>query len=115
MWSELQMWTCISPREINYQLEGAEQEQAIVERASGEFTKSLKCLIKEYRSTIETKLNKICDGILGLFELHVVPSAESKIFYLKMKGDYFRYLAMFKTGSDRKEAAESTLLAYKSA
>ncbi|GKG15419.1 14-3-3-like protein, partial [Tanacetum coccineum] len=46
--------------------------------------------------------------------LHVVPSAESKIFYLKMKGDYFRYLAMFKTRSDRKEAAESTLLAYKS-
>ncbi|GJY36294.1 14-3-3-like protein [Tanacetum coccineum] len=32
-----------------------------------------------------------------------------------MKGDYFRYLAEFKTGSDRKEAAESTLLAYKSA
>ncbi|GJV33774.1 14-3-3-like protein, partial [Tanacetum coccineum] len=89
---------------------GAEQEQVVVERASGEFTKSLKCLIKEYRSTIETKLNKICDGILGLFELHVVPSAESKIFYLKMNGDYFRYLAMFKTGSDRKEAAESTLI-----
>ncbi|KAJ0680305.1 putative 14-3-3 protein [Helianthus annuus] len=32
-----------------------------------------------------------------------------------MKGDYFGYLAEFKTGVDRKEAAESTLLAYKSA
>ncbi|CAI9282616.1 unnamed protein product [Lactuca saligna] len=75
-------------------------------------------LIKEYRSTIEIELSKICDGILGLLESHLVPSAssaESKIFYLKMKGDYFRYLAEFKTGAERKEAAESTLLAYKSA
>ncbi|KAJ0507515.1 putative 14-3-3 protein [Helianthus annuus] len=75
-------------------------------------------LIKDYRATIETELSKICDGILALLDSHLVPSAstaESKIFYLKMKGDYFRYLAEFKTGADRKEAAESTLLAYKSA
>jgi hypothetical protein len=32
-----------------------------------------------------------------------------------MKGDYHRYLAEFKTSSDRKEAAEHTLLAYKAA
>jgi hypothetical protein len=32
-----------------------------------------------------------------------------------MKGDYHRYLAEFKTNGDRKEAAESTLMAYKAA
>lgn len=37
------------------------------------------------------------------------------MFYLKMKGDYHRYLAEFKTGVDRKEAAEHTLFAYKAA
>jgi 14-3-3 protein epsilon len=75
-------------------------------------------IIKEYRGKIEAELSKICDGILNLLESHLVPSAssaESKVFYLKMKGDYHRYLAEFKTGAERKEAAESTLLAYKSA
>merc|ERR1712060_737489 len=42
-------------------------------------------------------------------------SGESKVFYLKMKGDYHRYLAEFKIEQDRKEAAESTLHAYRSA
>ncbi|XP_040952535.1 14-3-3-like protein E isoform X2 [Gossypium hirsutum] len=75
-------------------------------------------IIKEYRGKIEAELSKICDGILSLLESHLIPSAstaESKVFYLKMKGDYHRYLAEFKTGVERKEAAESTLLAYKSA
>lgn len=75
-------------------------------------------IIKEYRGKIEAELSKICEGILKLLETHLIPSAssgESKVFYLKMKGDYYRYLAEFKTGAERKEAAESTLLAYKSA
>ncbi|PIN02003.1 Multifunctional chaperone (14-3-3 family) [Handroanthus impetiginosus] len=75
-------------------------------------------IIKEYRGKIEAELSKICDGILKLLETHLIPSAasaESKVFYLKMKGDYYRYLAEFKTGADRKEAAENTLVAYKAA
>ncbi|KAI4387865.1 hypothetical protein MLD38_000256 [Melastoma candidum] len=74
--------------------------------------------IKEYRAKIEAELSKICDGILSLLESHLVPSAssaESKVFYLKMKGDYHRYLAEFQSGAERKEAAESTLMAYKAA
>ncbi|PPD67628.1 hypothetical protein GOBAR_DD35493 [Gossypium barbadense] len=53
-----------------------------------------------------------------LLDSRLIPSAaakDSKVFYLKMKGDYHRYLAEFKTGAERKEAAESTLTAYKSA
>ncbi|ONI18786.1 hypothetical protein PRUPE_3G239000 [Prunus persica] len=63
-------------------------------------------IIKEYRSKIETELSKICDGILNLLESHLIPSASSA---------ESKYLAEFKTGGERKEAAESTLLAYKSA
>ncbi|KAD6119521.1 hypothetical protein E3N88_10792 [Mikania micrantha] len=75
-------------------------------------------LIKGYRSKIEGELTRICDGVLKLLDSRLVPSAssgDSKVFYLKMKGDYHRYLAEFKTGDDRKQAADGTLNAYKSA
>ncbi|KAG1366543.1 14-3-3 protein 6 [Cocos nucifera] len=74
--------------------------------------------IRDYRARIEAELTKICDGILNLLDSRLVLSAaavDSKVFYLKMKGDYYRYLAEFKTGSERKDAAESTLNAYKAA
>ncbi|KAJ6335495.1 hypothetical protein OIU78_012178 [Salix suchowensis] len=75
-------------------------------------------VIRDYRAKIETELSSICDGILKLLDSRLIPAAsagDSKVFYLKMKGDYHRYLAEFKTGAERKEAAESTLTAYKSA
>lgn len=75
-------------------------------------------LVKEYRSKVEAELSDVCAGILALLDSHLVPSAtgsESKVFYLKMKGDYFRYLAEFKVGDERKSSAEETMLAYKSA
>jgi len=74
--------------------------------------------IRSYRKTVEKELSDICQSILELLDEHLLPTAstgEGKVFYLKMKGDYHRYLAEFKTGSDRKEAAEHTLLAYKAA
>eukprot|EP00955_Chlamydomonas_euryale_P048241 353919-Chlamydomonas_euryale.AAC.5 len=67
---------------------------------------------------VENELSDICASILSLLDEHLVPTAstgESKVFYLKMKGDYHRYLAEFKTSADRKEAAEHTMLAYKAA
>ena len=67
---------------------------------------------------VEKELQDICLSILDLLDNHMIPSAssgESKVFYLKMKGDYHRYLAEFKTQQDRKESAEHTLLAYKAA
>ncbi|KAI8532338.1 hypothetical protein RHMOL_Rhmol11G0206600 [Rhododendron molle] len=74
--------------------------------------------IKEYRAKIESELSSICDGILKLLDSKLIPSAasgDSKVFYLKMKGDYHRYLAEFKSGAERKEAAENTLNGYKAA
>ena len=73
---------------------------------------------KHSKANVETELTNICTRILGLLKEHLedrCSAGESKVFYKKMKGDYWRYLAEFKGGAERKEAAEETLLAYKSA
>ncbi|GMH06261.1 hypothetical protein Nepgr_008101 [Nepenthes gracilis] len=75
-------------------------------------------LVKGYRSKLESELSDVCASILKLLDSHLLPSAsnsEAKVFYLKMKGDYHRYLAEFKVGNERKQAAEETMLAYKAA
>merc|ERR1719440_1003996 len=59
---------------------------------------------KEYRNKVETELQGICDTILGLLDKSLIPvakDAESKVFYHKMKGDYYRYIAEF-TDGDKK-------------
>jgi len=74
--------------------------------------------IKEYRTKVEGELTNICNDIISVLDQHLIPSAtsgESKVFYNKMKGDYHRYLAEFASGNARKEAAENSLIAYKSA
>merc|ERR1711931_360671 len=56
--------------------------------------------------------------ILEILDKNLIPHSlhgESKVFYYKMKGDYHRYLAEFSTGQERKEAAENSLVAYKTA
>uniref|UniRef100_A0A3Q2Y032 Tyrosine 3-monooxygenase/tryptophan 5-monooxygenase activation protein zeta n=1 Tax=Hippocampus comes TaxID=109280 RepID=A0A3Q2Y032_HIPCM len=65
-------------------------------------------LAKEYQEKIEAELKGICQDVLDLLKLHLIPktsSVESKVFYLKMKGDYHRYQAEVATGED-KQAAE---------
>lgn len=67
---------------------------------------------------VEKELQEICLSILDLLDNHLIPSAstgESKVFYYKMKGDYHRYLAEFKTQEQREESAKHTLEAYKKA
>ncbi|KAG2562568.1 hypothetical protein PVAP13_8KG281900 [Panicum virgatum] len=91
---------------------------SIEQKEEGRGNEAHAASIRAYRAKIEAELARICDGILALLDSHLVPSAgaaESKVFYLKMKGDYHRYLAEFKSGAERKEAAESTMNAYKAA
>ncbi|KAJ6830708.1 14-3-3-like protein GF14-E [Iris pallida] len=74
--------------------------------------------IREYRQKVEAELSDICTDIMAVIDQHLIPSAtagESSVFYYKMKGDYYRYLAEFKTGNGRKEVADQSLKAYQAA
>lgn len=72
--------------------------------------------IQSFRERIETEFSSTCGRILDFIETTLIPksgSNVSKVFYLKMKGDYCRYLAESKIGFDqRKDIAEKTLSSY---
>merc|ERR1712217_99285 len=73
---------------------------------------------KEYCKKVETELQKICDTILGLLDGNLIGKAstgESKVFYQKMKADYYRYIAEFTDGEAKTKAAESARAAYQEA
>ncbi|KAJ0986020.1 hypothetical protein J5N97_004376 [Dioscorea zingiberensis] len=74
--------------------------------------------IRQYRLKVESELSSICSDIMTVIDEHLIPSSssgESSVFYYKMKGDYYRYLAEFKAEAERKEAADQSLKAYEAA
>jgi len=73
---------------------------------------------KNYREKVEAELHKICNEILGLIDNNLLQHAtngESKVFYYKMKGDYYRYIAEFTESEQKTGAANSAHDAYKQA
>lgn len=76
-------------------------------------------MVADYKEAIEKDLDKTCHEILTCIQedLITVPDldTESKVFYHKMKGDYQRYLAEFKEGTEKDEASEASLNAYEEA
>jgi len=94
-------WRVISS--IEQKTEGSERKQHMA---------------KEYREKIEKELKDICQEVLTLLDKFLIPkatTAESKVFYLKMKGDYYRYLAEVATGDERQKVIEESQRAYNDA
>uniref|UniRef100_A0A2I2ZDA9 14-3-3 domain-containing protein n=1 Tax=Gorilla gorilla gorilla TaxID=9595 RepID=A0A2I2ZDA9_GORGO len=94
-------WRVVSS--IEQKTEGAEKKQQMA---------------REYREEIETELRDICNDVLSLLEKFLIPNAsqaESKVFYLKMKGDYYRYLTEVTAGDDKKGIVDQSQQAYQEA
>jgi len=65
--------------------------------------------IETYKGQIESELETICKEVLALLSDKLIPSAsgdnEAEVFYRKMAGDYYRYLAEFVEGKGYDENA----------
>ncbi|KAJ2520487.1 hypothetical protein H4217_002013 [Coemansia sp. RSA 1939] len=75
-------------------------------------------IVVAQRAVVEKELLGICEDILQVLDKHLLEratSGESKVFYLKMKGDYYRYIAEFESADERKASSEASLNAYKEA
>jgi 14-3-3 protein epsilon len=75
-------------------------------------------LVSDLKTILEKELTELCQRMLNLidnFLLKRTIPVESKVFYLKMKGDYYRYLAEFTSGDSHNKVANYSLAAYKEA
>ncbi|XP_072237576.1 14-3-3 protein beta/alpha-A [Leuresthes tenuis] len=75
-------------------------------------------MARDYRVKIEAELQEICHDVLNLLDKFLIPNAsqaESKVFYLKMKGDYFRYLSEVASGDSKKDTVDNSQHAYQNA
>lgn len=86
-------------------------------------------LASKYRLQIEEELNNVCQEVLDLINDHLLEktlteadekskdekSVEQAVFYLKMKGDYYRYLAEVASKDKREDVVKEANAAYKQA
>jgi len=71
-------------------------------------------ILTKYRSLVENELEGVCNEVNSILEkLLKIPddgsdknSIENRVFYLKMSGDYYRYLAEFKQEKELQASAE---------
>ena len=74
--------------------------------------------LKEVKTSIENEMTKICNEIQKVIDTYLLPNAkdsENKVFFLKLKGDYYRYNSEFALGSEFDTAVNLADKAYKEA
>jgi len=75
-------------------------------------------LAQEYMEKIKTELTEICNEIIRLLDDHLINEeqpGESKVFYNKMKADYFRYMAEVDDPESNSDNVNSAKAAYDAA
>jgi len=74
--------------------------------------------IVEYKSKVEKELEELCERIIKTIDDSLLSNAaddESKVFYHKMKADYYRYIAENIVAERKKSFADKSLASYDSA
>nr|ACD54742.1 tyrosine 3/tryptophan 5-monooxygenase activation protein zeta polypeptide-like protein [Adineta vaga] len=97
---------------IAYRLAWRTLSEVVQDVENSEFQREI---AKKYQKTIKIELMESCNEVLTLLNRYLNPKArtsESKMFYLKMKGDYNRYLTEVANSDDRQRFAEESERAY---
>jgi 14-3-3 protein epsilon len=71
-----------------------------------------------FKINIRKRIKDLCNNILKILNEYLIRKAkdnESKIFYLKMRSDYFRYLSEFEIDEKKTENIDNALNSYKQA
>ena len=74
--------------------------------------------IREYKVKVQKELEDLCNKINATIDSSLLPKAttdEAKVFYHKMKGDYYRYIAENIAGDLKKKYSELGLASYNAA
>jgi 14-3-3 protein epsilon len=91
---------------------------SIQQKEEGKNMEPQVAIVKEYKTKIEGELQDMCNSVLNVLKEHLIPNAaddEAKIFYFKMQGDYYRYLAETATEKKKEDTGLAALEAYQSA
>jgi len=92
-------------------------------KGEGKESSSLQ-LVEEYKKKVEEELVDMCEDVLDVIATNLRKKTtdengsenwESEVFYDKMSGDYYRYIAEVKTGDEEKDAAASAADKYAAA
>jgi len=73
-------------------------------------------LVKNYRDKIAKEVEEKCGDVLGLLDDTLIGGAsdtESKVFFNKMKGDYYRYIVEINKTEDLMKSSEDAYCAAK--
>lgn len=96
------------------------KEEKLVSKCCGGTVKEANIgLASKYRMKIEDELRSICKSVFAILETSIVPhvlSNEGKVFFIKMRADYLRYLAEIATEqSERQDYASQAQRSYSQA
>ncbi|CAE7931811.1 TFT2, partial [Symbiodinium sp. KB8] len=91
----------------------------------GKASENNAALVSEYKEKVEKELVDTCHELLQLLDTYVLEkmsdsesdkdSKEAIVFFRKMAGDYYRYIAEIKKGDQRTEAANQAEKHYSAA
>ena len=74
--------------------------------------------IHEIKDNIERELIQICEQIQKIIDKYLIPNSsdsETKVFFLKLKGDYYRYKCEFDSDEDFPTTCDKAEKVYKEA